>query len=58
MASPDFEVSQYDLGVTSVRMVRAGNVVQVVFSTKHAARVFYAEVATRFKRDEGKWKSE
>ena len=30
----DIEASEYDLGTTSVRLVRVGNVVQVLFSNK------------------------
>ena len=34
VASSDFESSGYDLGATSVRLIRVGNVVQIVFSKK------------------------
>jgi hypothetical protein len=57
VASGDFESSEYDLGVTSVRLIRAGNVVQAVFNRKQAAVVFYGEVSARFKRDEEGWKA-
>ena len=56
MASSDFEASEYDLGVTSVRLIRVGNVVQVVFSKKLAASYFYAEASARFKKTEGEFK--
>lgn len=49
MAGRDFEASEYDLGMTSVRLVRVGNVVQLIFSKKLAAELYYAEAATRFK---------
>jgi hypothetical protein len=52
MASPDVEESEYDLGVTSVRLVRVGNVIQIIFSKKLAAAFYYAETSTRFKREE------
>ncbi|MDG6996443.1 MAG: hypothetical protein JRN52_11020 [Nitrososphaerota archaeon] len=50
--SSDFEASEYDLGTTSVRLVRVGNVVQVLFSNKFEAKFYYDETATRFKRAE------
>ena len=52
MASSDFEASEYDLGVTSVRLVRVGNVVQLIFSKKLAAAYFYVDASTRFKKQE------
>jgi hypothetical protein len=48
----DIEASEYDLGTTSVRLVRVGNVVQLLFSNKLEAKFYYDETATRFKRDE------
>jgi hypothetical protein len=44
------DASEYDLGTTSVRLIRVGNVVQVVFSSKLEAKFYYDEAATRFKR--------
>lgn len=52
MASSDFEAKTYDLGTTSVRLVRVGNVIQLIFSSKLDARLYYAEAASRFKRAE------
>ncbi len=52
MASTDFESSEFDLVVTSVRLIRVGSVVQGVFSRKLSAKLFYAETAARFKRAE------
>lgn len=57
MAPSDFESSEYDLGTTSVRLIRAGNVVQIVFSRMLTAEQFYAGVAARFKKDEESWKT-
>jgi len=60
MADSDFEADAYDLGTTSVRLVRAGNVIQLIFNNKLDARLYYAEAASRFKRAEdelGKEKS-
>ncbi len=47
----DIEASEYDLGTTSVRLVRVGNVVQVLFSNKLEAKFYYDETATRFKKN-------
>ena len=51
-ASADFEARQFDLGTTSVRLLRVGSVIQLVFSNKLDARLYYAETASRFKRAE------
>jgi hypothetical protein len=40
-ASPDFDASEYDLGTTSVRLIRAGSVVQAIFSSKLDAKLLY-----------------
>lgn len=53
MEPSDVEASGYDLGMTSVKLIRAGNVVQLVFSNKRAAGFYYAETASRFKKEEG-----
>lgn len=52
MVSSDVEASEYDLGTTSVRLVRVGNIVQIFFSNKLEAKFFYDDTATRFKRAE------
>ncbi len=48
----DVDASQYDLGTTSVRLIRVGTLVQAVFSNKLEAKFFYQQVAAMFKRDE------
>jgi hypothetical protein len=50
--SSDFEVKEYDLGTTSVRLVRVGNVIQIFFSNKLEAKFLYDSISTRFKRME------
>ncbi len=45
----DFESSVYDLGATSVRLVRVANVVQIIFSKRQAAEFYYSEASARFK---------
>jgi hypothetical protein len=52
MASSDFEANAYDIGTTSVKLLRVGNVIQLIFSNKLDARLYYAEAASRFKRAE------
>lgn len=50
MASSDFVAEEYDLGTTSVMLVRVGNVIQLVYSNKIDARLLHAELSSRFKR--------
>jgi hypothetical protein len=52
VASSDFEANAYDLGTTSVRLVRVGNVIQPIFNNKLDARLYFAEAASRFRRVE------
>ncbi len=51
----DVEASVYDLGTTSVKLVRVGNIVQIVFSNRHDARVVHAELASKFMKDQEKF---
>lgn len=50
MDPSDIEGSEYDLGTTSVKLIRAGNVIQLLYSNKREARFLYAELSSRFKR--------
>jgi len=52
VTASDVEVSEFDLGTASVRLIRVGNVVQKFFSNKLEAKFYYDETATRFKRAE------
>ena len=45
-ASSDIDGSEYDLGTTSVRLIRVGNVVRAIFSSKLEAEPFYDDVAS------------
>lgn len=54
--SDDVEGSQFDIGTTSIRLVRAGNVIQILFSSSIEARYLYKELAERYKHDEEKLK--
>ena len=55
MSSSDVEENEYDIGTTSVRLIRVGNVVQLLFSNKIEARFYYGETAARFKRAESEF---
>jgi len=52
--SSDVESNQYDIGTTSVRLVRVGNVIQMLFSSPIEAKYLYKELAERYKRAEDK----
>jgi len=54
--SNDIESSQYDIGTTSFRLVRVGNVIQILFSSSLEAKYLYKELAERYKRAEDKLK--
>jgi hypothetical protein len=49
LTSSDFEANADDIGTTSVKLLRVGNVIQLIFSNKLDARLYYAEAASRFK---------
>jgi hypothetical protein len=55
--SNDVEASQYDIGTTHVRLVRVGNVIQILFSSPLEAGYLYKELAARYKRAEDRLKS-
>jgi hypothetical protein len=50
--SNDVEGNRYDIGTASIRLVRAGNLVQVLFSNRLEAKYLYRELAERYKRAE------
>ncbi len=56
--SNDVEASQFDIGLTSIRLVRVGNVIQIVFSSSREARFLYKDLAERHKRDKEALKDE
>jgi hypothetical protein len=41
----DVESSQYDVGTTSIRLVRVGNVIQILFNNSLEAKYLYKELA-------------
>ncbi|MGH9993179.1 MAG: hypothetical protein ACREBU_07015 [Nitrososphaera sp.] len=54
--SDDVEASQFDIGTTSIRLVRVGNVIQILFSSPIEAKFLYRELAERYKRAEDRLK--
>lgn len=41
----DVEASHYDVGTTSIRLIRVGNVIQILFSSPLEAKYLYNELA-------------
>jgi hypothetical protein len=56
MLSKDVDGSQFDIGTTSIRLVRAGNVVQILFSSALEAKLLYTELFEKYKRAEDRLK--
>ncbi len=52
----DVESSQFDIGTTSIRLVRVGNVLEILFSSSLEAEYLYRELAERHKRAEERLK--
>jgi hypothetical protein len=50
--SSDVESRQFDIGTTSIRLARVGNVIQILFSSSLEAAFLFKELAERHKRDE------
>jgi hypothetical protein len=48
----DVEGSQFDIGTTSIRPVRVGNVVQILFSSSLESKLLYNELFEKYKRAE------
>ena len=54
----DVEASQFDIGSTSIRLVRVGNVLQILFSSSLEAEYLYKELVERYKRAEERLKGD
>ena len=52
----DVESNRYDIGTTSMTLIRAGNVIQLKFSSPLEAKYLYNELAQRYKRAEDRLK--
>ena len=52
----DVEANHYDIGTTSIRLVRVGNVIQILFSSPLEAKYLFNELAERYKRAEDRLK--
>jgi len=50
----DVESSRFDIGTTSIMLVRVGNVIQILFSSPLEAGYLYRELAERYKRADEK----
>ena len=61
--SSQIEASQYDIGTTSIRLVRIDSVIQIWLSSTLEAKYLYKELAERCKRAEdrlrraGSWRT-
>jgi hypothetical protein len=56
MGNDDVEARHFDIGTTSIRLVRVGNVIQILFSSSLEAKFLYRELAEKYKRAEDKLK--
>jgi hypothetical protein len=54
----DVESDQFDIGTTSIKLVRVGNVLQILFSSPLEAEYLNRELVERYKRAEERLKSE
>jgi hypothetical protein len=54
--SDDVEANEYDIGVTSIRLIRVGNVIQMFYSKKLAAELFYKELVEKFKLEQDQFR--
>lgn len=58
MLNGDVESSRFDIGTTSIRLVKVGNVIQILFSSPLEARYLYKELAEKYKRAEERLKGD
>lgn len=56
LMSNDVEARQFDIGTTSIRLVRVGSVIQILFSSPLEAKFLYKELAEKYKRAEDRLK--
>jgi hypothetical protein len=52
----DVESVHFDIGSTSIKLIRMGNVIQVIFSSTLETKFLYKELAERYKQAEDKLK--
>jgi len=57
LLSKDIEAEGFDIGTTSIRLVRVGNVIQIVFSNSLEAAFLFRELAEKYKQDEERMKT-
>ena len=56
--SDDVEGSQFDIGTTSIRLVRVGNVIQILFSSSLEAKFLYNELFEKYKQEQASLKGD
>lgn len=54
--SDDVEGSQFDVGTTSIRLVRVGNVIEILFSSSLEAKLPYCELFAKYRGAEERLK--
>jgi hypothetical protein len=50
----DVESGHFNIGTTAIRLVRVGNVIQILFRSALEAKYLYKELAERYKRDKAR----
>ncbi len=48
----EVESDQFDIGTTSIKLIRVGNVIQMLSSNKFDAKILYREIVEKYKQDE------
>ena len=48
----DVEGGSFDIGTSSIRIIRVGNLVQIVYSNPLEAKFLYEELFQRYKREQ------
>ena len=56
--SGDVELGQFDIGTSSIRIIRIGNLIQIVYSNKLEAKFLYEELFQRNKREQERLRKE
>jgi hypothetical protein len=54
--SNDVEANEYDIGFTAIRLIRVGNLIQIFFSKKLAAELFYKELVEKYKLEQDQFR--
>lgn len=54
--SDDVEANEYDVGTTSIRLIRVGNLIQLLFSNPYAAKFLHKELVEKYKLDQDQFR--